>query len=146
LVLAKVHFLATKTRNQRSKVSGVTSVANLSRRRRPRSLALRASRIRWASVKRLGLPPSCSSRMRFSSWSLLVSAHPAGDRDEQELELRRHRVENLSKVLVAQYSIWSRLSFLAVQVPSKRTPGSGLLKTNTIEPLRSAAQWVEDLD
>jgi hypothetical protein len=32
--------------------------------------------------------------------SLLVSVHPAGDRDEQELELRRHRVENLSKVLV----------------------------------------------
>jgi hypothetical protein len=29
--------------------------------------------------------------------------------------LRRHRVENLSKVLVAQSSIWSRLSFLAVQ-------------------------------
>jgi hypothetical protein len=37
--------------------------------------------------------------------SLLVSAHPAGDRDEQELELRRHRVENLSKVLVPQSSI-----------------------------------------
>src|SRR5450755_755051 len=47
--------------------------------------------------------------------SLLVSAHPAGDRDEQELELRRHRGENLSKVLVAQSSIWSRLNFLAVQ-------------------------------
>src|ERR1017187_7475293 len=31
----------------------------------PTSLALRASRIRWASVKRLGLPPSCSRRMRF---------------------------------------------------------------------------------
>jgi hypothetical protein len=37
--------------------------------------------------------------------SLLVSAHPTGDRDEQELELRRHRGENLSKVLVAQSSI-----------------------------------------
>jgi hypothetical protein len=37
--------------------------------------------------------------------SLLVSAHPTGDRDEQELELRRHGVENLSKVLVAQSSI-----------------------------------------
>jgi hypothetical protein len=36
--------------------------------------------------------------------SLLVWAHPAGDRDEQELELRRHGVENLSKVLVAQSS------------------------------------------
>src|ERR1022692_2804845 len=46
--------------------------------------------------------------------SLLVSAHPAGDRDEQELELRRHRVENLSKVLVAPSSIWSRLNFLAI--------------------------------
>jgi len=51
-------------------------------------------------------------------YSRLVSAHPAGDRDEQKLELRRHRVENLSKVLVAQSSIWSRLSFLAVQVLS----------------------------
>src|ERR1022692_3802916 len=68
LVLAKVHFLATKTRNQQSKVSGVTKVANLPRRRRPTSLALRASRMRWASVKRLGLPPSCSRRTRFSSW------------------------------------------------------------------------------
>jgi hypothetical protein len=29
--------------------------------------------------------------------SLLVSAHPTGDRDEQELELSRHSVENLSK-------------------------------------------------
>jgi hypothetical protein len=37
--------------------------------------------------------------------SLLVSAHPTGDRDEQELELRRHTAENLSKVLVAQSSI-----------------------------------------
>ena len=37
--------------------------------------------------------------------SLLVSADTAGDRDEQELELRRHRAENLSKVLVAQSSI-----------------------------------------
>ena len=46
---------------------------------------------------------------------LLVSAHPAGDSDEEELELSRHRVENLSKVLVAQSSIWSRLNFLAVQ-------------------------------
>src|ERR1022692_361661 len=54
LVLAKVHFLATKTRNQR-RVSGVTSVANFPRRRRPTRLAFRASRIRWASVKRLGL-------------------------------------------------------------------------------------------
>src|ERR1022692_2461458 len=49
------------------RVSGVTRVANFPRRRRPTSLALRASRIRWASVKRLGLPPSCSRRMRFSS-------------------------------------------------------------------------------
>jgi hypothetical protein len=46
----------------------------------------------------LGLPPSCSRRIFFLEvfdHSLLVSAHPAGDRDEQQLELRRHRVENL---------------------------------------------------
>ena len=36
---------------------------------------------------------------------LLVSAHPAGDSDKQQLELRRHSVENVSKVLVAQSSI-----------------------------------------
>src|ERR1017187_5665055 len=47
--------------------------------------------------------------------SLLVSAHPAGDSDQEELELRRHRVENLSEVPSAQSSIWSRLSFLVVQ-------------------------------
>ena len=46
---------------------------------------------------------------------LLVLAHPAGDSDEEELELRRHRVENLSEVPSAQSSIWSRLSFLVVQ-------------------------------
>jgi hypothetical protein len=33
--------------------------------------------------------------------SLLVSAHPAGDSDQKELELSRHRVENLSKVTTA---------------------------------------------
>jgi hypothetical protein len=37
--------------------------------------------------------------------SLLVSAHPAGDRDQEELELSRHRVENLSKVTTAQSSM-----------------------------------------
>jgi hypothetical protein len=36
---------------------------------------------------------------------LLVSAHPAGDSDQEELELRRHRMENLSKVPTAQSSI-----------------------------------------
>src|ERR1022692_2156002 len=73
LVLGKVHFLATRTRNQR-RVSGVTRVANFPRRRRPTSLALRASRMRWASVKHLGLPPSCSRRMRFSSWRYSITA------------------------------------------------------------------------
>src|ERR1017187_8809369 len=36
---------------------------------------------------------------------LLVSAHPAGDSDQEELELSRHRMENLSKVTSAQSSI-----------------------------------------
>jgi hypothetical protein len=35
--------------------------------RGPIGLALRARRIRWASVKRRGLPASCSNRIRFSS-------------------------------------------------------------------------------
>src|ERR1022692_1526142 len=55
-------------------VSGVTRVANLPRRRRPTRLALRASRMRWASVKRLGFPPSCSRRIRFSSWRYSMTA------------------------------------------------------------------------
>src|ERR1039457_2202336 len=58
---------------------------------------------------------------------LLVSTHPAGDRDQEELELRRHRVENLSKVLVAQYSIGSRLNFLAVHGSSSRRQRSGAI-------------------
>jgi prevent-host-death family protein len=46
---------------------------------------------------------------------LLVSAHPAGDRDQEELELNCHKVENPSKVPTAQSSMWSRLGFLVVQ-------------------------------
>jgi hypothetical protein len=34
--------------------------------------------------------------------SLPVSAHPAGDSDQEELKLSRHRMENLSKVPTAQ--------------------------------------------
>ena len=37
--------------------------------------------------------------------SLLALAHPAGDRDQEELELSRHKVENLSKVTTAQSSM-----------------------------------------
>src|ERR1022692_1703620 len=47
--------------------------------------------------------------------SLLVSAHPAGAGDQEELKLRRHKVENPSKIPATQSSRWSRLSFLAVQ-------------------------------
>ena len=38
--------------------------------------------------------------------SLLVSAHPAGDGEQEELELSRHRVQNLSKVSTAQSFRW----------------------------------------
>ena len=43
---------------------------------------------------------------------LLVSVHPAGDGNKEELELSCHRLKNLSKVAAAQSS---RLSFLVVQ-------------------------------
>src|ERR1017187_2167102 len=36
---------------------------------------------------------------------LLVSAHPADDSDEEELELRRHKVDNLSKLPTPQSSM-----------------------------------------
>ena len=48
--------------------------------------------------------------------SLLVPVHPAGDGDEEELELSWHEVENHSKVPAAQSPKWPRLSFLVVQV------------------------------
>ena len=73
--------------SDRHLMSGVTMVAICPRRRRPMTFVLRASRIRWASVKRLGLPPSCSRRTRFSSLEvfddgLLMPIYPAGDGDE----------------------------------------------------------------
>jgi hypothetical protein len=81
--------------------------------------------MRWASVKRqrLGFATELFKEnailfLKVFDHSLLVSAHPAGDRDQEELELRRHRVENLSEVPSAQSSIWSRLSFLVVQAHS----------------------------
>ena len=47
---------------------------------------------------------------------LLVSVHPAGDGNEEELELSCHGVKNLSKIAAAQSSKEPRLSFLAVHV------------------------------
>jgi hypothetical protein len=50
---------------------------------------------------------------------LLVSVHPAGDGNKEELELSCHGVRNLSKVAAAQSSKeprLPRLSFLVVQV------------------------------
>src|ERR1022692_2020213 len=136
LVLGKVHFLATRTRNQR-RVSGVTRVANFPRRRRPTSLALRASRMRWASVKGLGLPPSCSRRMRFSSWRYSMTAYwcrliqPATAMSRNwSCVVTAWRISQRS--LCSQSSISPRLSFLAVQahpcitIKRKRTAATSL--------------------
>jgi hypothetical protein len=46
---------------------------------------------------------------------LLVSIHPAGDGNKEELELSCHGVKNLSNVAVAQSSKGLRLSSLVVQ-------------------------------
>jgi hypothetical protein len=46
---------------------------------------------------------------------LLVSVHPAGDGNKEELELSCHGVKNLSKVAAAQSSKGPRLNFLVVQ-------------------------------
>jgi hypothetical protein len=46
---------------------------------------------------------------------LLVSIHPAGDGNKEELELSCHGVKNLSNVAAAQSSKGLRLSSLAVQ-------------------------------
>src|ERR1022692_4428531 len=119
LVLAKVHFLATRTRNQRKQGIGsdkggpspqAASADELGFARQPDALGVGEA---------LGFATELFQEnpvffLEVYNDSLLVSAHPAGDRDEQELELRRHRVENLSKVLVAQSSIGSRLNFLAI--------------------------------
>ena len=46
---------------------------------------------------------------------LLMSVHPAGNGDEEELELSWHGVENHSKAPTAQSPKWPRLRFLVVQ-------------------------------
>ena len=73
---------------------------------------------------------------------LLVPVHPASNGDEEELELRGHGVEHPSKVLAAQPSIWSRLSFLVLQGWQRRCGNSrtesrfsGLLPGLRSEPL-----------
>src|SRR5260370_775966 len=78
LVLVKVHFLATRARNQRSKVSGVTRVVIWPRRRRPTSLALLASRTPCPSVNRLGSPPSCPTTHVGASLTTFVSLLDCG--------------------------------------------------------------------
>ena len=88
----------------------MTRVANCPRRRRPTSLAFARQPNALGVGEALRFPTELFQEnpvffLEVFNDSLLVSAHPTGDRDEQELELRRHRVENLSKVLVAQSSI-----------------------------------------
>jgi len=55
---------------------------------------------------------------------LLVSVHPAGDGNKEELELSCHGVKNLSKVAAAQSSKGPRLSFLVVQPARSYRPDS----------------------
>jgi hypothetical protein len=52
---------------------------------------------------------------------LLVSVHPAGDGNKEELELSCHGVKNLSNVAAAQSSKGPRLSFLVVQSSAAAT-------------------------
>ena len=105
LVLAKVHFLATRTLNQQSRVSGVTSLANFPRR--PTDELGFASQPDSLGVgEALGFATELFQEnailfLQVFDDRLLVSAHPAGDSDQEELELSRHRVENLSKVTTA---------------------------------------------
>jgi hypothetical protein len=49
---------------------------------------------------------------------LLVSVHPAGDGDEEELEWSCHGMENLPKVPAAQSPKWPRPSFFVVWHPA----------------------------
>ena len=88
----------------------MTRVANFPRRRRPTSLAFARQPNALGVGEALGFVTELFQEnaiffLEVYDHSLLVSAHPAGDRDEQELELRRHRVENLSKVPTAQSSM-----------------------------------------
>ena len=74
----------------------MTRVANLPRRRRPTSLALRASRNALGVGGALGFATELFQEnaiffLEVFDDSLLVSAHPAGDSDQEELELSRHR-------------------------------------------------------
>jgi hypothetical protein len=69
------------------------------------------------SVKRLGLPPSCSKRTRFLRKALdhrlMMSIHPARDGDQEKLKLGCHGRSKHSKRHVSQSRRGLRLSFLA---------------------------------
>jgi hypothetical protein len=65
---------------------------------------------------------------------LPVSVHPAGDGNQEELELSWHGAKNLSKVAAAQSSMGPRLSFLVVQ---------GLIMNRTIEIIISPAGEIQ---
>ena len=98
----------------------MTRVANCPRRRRPTSLALRASRIRWGVTKAPGFAAKLFQQhvilfLEIVDDVLLVPVHPAGRSDEEKLEVRGHEVENPSKSFAAQPSGLARQSFLVVQ-------------------------------
>jgi hypothetical protein len=98
LVLAKVHFLATKTRNQR----GIWSdECGQSLKAAPADELGFASQPDSLGVgEALGFATELFQEnailfLEVFDNSLLVSPHPAGDRDQEELEMSRHKVENL---------------------------------------------------
>src|ERR1022692_3635371 len=105
LVQAKVHFLATRTGNQRSDEGGqfpkAASADELGFASQPHSLGV-GEALGFATEL---FQENAILFLEVFDHSLLASAHPAGDSDQEELELSRHRVENLSKVLVPQSSI-----------------------------------------
>ncbi len=78
---------------------------------------------------------------------LLVLIHPAGDGNQEELELSCHGVKNLSKVAAAQSSKQPRLSFLAVQGPWCKLPQGIMVKDSIADiTLQQVLTRPEDFD
>ena len=90
--------------------SGVTSVADFPRRRPTNELGFPSQPDALGVGEALGFAAALFKEnailfLEVSDDRLLVSAHPAGDRDQEEMELNCHKVENPSKVPTAQSSM-----------------------------------------
>ena len=94
---------AITLRYQRRIVSGVTMPATCIQTRRPSCWPRTARRRRWASVRRSDRWPRCSREdpillPEIRDQIVLVAVHPASERENEELERRRHGLRLLGRL------------------------------------------------